>query len=104
MSLIAGFGLFLFVGAYLILTSALNLHKHIALAASIFYISEVKEETHKKQSVNVRVKSEFGTRTRLKAPNLNKWMCSRNTEQMKFVDEATQKLSRRLDLNRFLHE
>jgi hypothetical protein len=43
MSLIAGFGLFLFVGAYLILTSALNLHKHIALAASIFYISEVKE-------------------------------------------------------------
>ena len=68
MALVAGFAVSLIILSYFLLTWGLSMHKNIALAGSIFYISEVKEETHKKQAVNVRLRSEFGTRYRLRVP------------------------------------
>jgi hypothetical protein len=104
MAIVAGFGLFLYVAGHALLSTILSLHAKIVLASSIFYISPVKEEAMKKTAVNHRLKHEFGTRFRLRAPSTERWLCCRAAEQMKFVDEAAWKIKSRLDLGKFLYD
>lgn len=57
-----------------------------------------------KTSVNIKLKHENGTRSRLQPPPLKQWIRCRDKERMQLIDEAEWKLQHRVDLGKFIHD
>lgn len=106
MALVAGFGLFCATVIFLLMATALNLHAKIVLASSIFYMSPQERDIIKQKSNGERTKFELESRKWFPAPNLCQWLWRSCFWKKKFplIVESSEKLDKRLDIRRFLHE
>jgi len=102
--LLGGFFFGMYIVCFFILKALLDLYTRLKVVSSVFYLSVVQEAKAMKQPINIQIKTELSTRQRLLQPSWKTLFCMRGLESYRLFQIGKNKLSKRLDLAKFLRE